>query len=82
MDMKTPRDKYYNDSHYHALVDLMIVHIQNCNYTPSEMREAAILASIIYEEHRIRRFQVPSIPKSVEDSLSILHEWTDNKPIE
>jgi len=82
MDMITPRDRYYNDSHYHALVDLMVAHIQNCNYTPSEMRQAAILASIIYEEHRIKRFQVPSIPKSVENSLSILHEWTDIKPIE
>jgi hypothetical protein len=30
---------------------MMVAHIQECRYTPSEMREAAILASIIYEEH-------------------------------
>jgi len=81
MDIKTPIDKYYNDLHYAALVKLMVSYIQNCNYTPSEIRQAAILASILYEETRISYLQFPSIPESVENSLSVLHEWTDNEPI-
>ena len=48
--MNTPRSKYYNDPHYHQLVDVMVGMIMKAQYTPSEMREAAILASIIYEE--------------------------------
>jgi len=52
--MKTPREKYQNDINYKSLVDFMVSAIYNCKYTPSEMREAALLASIIYEEHTIR----------------------------
>lgn len=48
--MKTPKEKYYSDPHYHQLVDVMVSMIVQAKYTPSEMREAAILASIIYEE--------------------------------
>jgi len=46
----TVHDRYYNDPQFHALVDMMVSHIINCKYTPSEMREAAILASIKYEQ--------------------------------
>lgn len=79
--MQSIRERYLNDPQFHALVSLMVSHLQQCNYTPSEMRQAAILASIIYEEHQIRRFECPPIPKSVEHSLSILHEWTDNETL-
>ena len=48
--MKNPREKYLNDNMYRVLVDMMVEQIDQCNYTPSEMREAAVLASIIYEE--------------------------------
>lgn len=51
--MMTLRDRYQTDPAFKALVDMMVGHIQTCQYTPSEMREAAILASIIYEEHNI-----------------------------
>jgi hypothetical protein len=50
--MKTPRERYYNDPQFHALVDLMTSHMMQANYTPSEMREAALLASIKYYEMR------------------------------
>jgi len=48
--MKTPREKYLNDAHFKRLVDTMMNQIHNCNYTPSEIREASLLASIIHEE--------------------------------
>lgn len=48
--MSSPRSKYYNDPHYHQLVDVMVHMIMQAKYTPSEMREAAVLASIIYQE--------------------------------
>ncbi len=52
--MKTPRDKYQNDPAYKMLVDILVNQIVECKYTPSELREAALLASIIYEEITIK----------------------------
>ena len=51
--MKTPRDRYQSDNQFKALVDIMTAYIRNCDFSPSEMREAAMLASIIYEEYRM-----------------------------
>jgi len=48
--MKSPRERYHNDLMFHQLVDLMTSHIMQAKYTPSEMRDAALLASILYEE--------------------------------
>jgi len=52
----TPRDRYLRDPAFRALVDFMVSAIQQNKYSPSEMREAALLASIVYEEHQVRRF--------------------------
>lgn len=68
--MKTPKEKYYSDPHYHQLVDVMVGMITQAKYTPSEMREAAILASIIYEERLGPRTVV--LPKEVV-------KWLDSK---
>lgn len=55
--MKTPKEKYLNDNHYRTMVDMMVSCIDKCNFTPSELREMAILASIIYEE-KTSKFRV------------------------
>ena len=57
--MSSPRSKYYNDPHYHQLVDVMVNMIVQAQYTPSEMREAAILASIIYQERHTKSWSMP-----------------------
>ena len=53
--LKSPRDRYNNDSAFRSLVDMMVHTIMAARYTPSEMREAAILASIIYQEQHTER---------------------------
>lgn len=50
--MKTPRDKYMNDPEYHSLVRMLESFIEGARFTPSEMREAVILACINYEMRR------------------------------
>lgn len=72
--MKAPRDKYLNDASYHRLVDMMVDQINKCNFTPSELREAAILASIIYEERNIR--YMTNITPEIEDALNKINNWT------
>jgi hypothetical protein len=49
----TPRDRYNSDAHFKRLVDTMIQFIVDCQYTPSEMRDASLLASIIYEQRYV-----------------------------
>ena len=49
------RERYENDARFHALVDVMRNHIEQAQFTPTEIREAAMLAQIIYEETHVRR---------------------------
>jgi len=72
--MKTPREKYITDNQYKFLVDTMVNQIEQCNYTPSEMREAAILASIIYEETYYQNF---TINVEMEKTLDKLYSWAN-----
>jgi hypothetical protein len=51
--MKTLRERYQGDAQFRALVDILVYHIDREQYTPSDMREASMLASIIYEERNI-----------------------------
>ena len=77
--MKTPRDKYQSDNNFKVLVDMMVSHIQECKYTPSEMREAAMLASIIYEEYRLN-YNPIIVNKKMEIALREIHDWISHDP--
>jgi hypothetical protein len=50
--MKTPQEKYQNDSKYRRLVDAIEGLIHQAEFTPSEAREAAMFACILYEERK------------------------------
>ena len=47
-----PEDRYMRDPHFHALVDVLENAIHVAQYTPTEIREAAMLAAIRYEMRR------------------------------
>jgi len=65
--MLSPRERYENDASFHALVAFMVSKIIDCNFTPTEMREAAMLASIKYAEMQPLR---PTIfPREIIDFL-------------
>lgn len=50
--MKTPIEKYANDPNYRRLVDMLEALIVEAEFTPSEIREACILACIRHEHYR------------------------------
>ena len=50
--MKTPREKYATDPNYRRLVDMLEALIAKAEFTPSEMREACMLACIHNEQYR------------------------------
>jgi hypothetical protein len=54
--MMTPQERYARDVDFHALVDTMQMFITKCQLTPTELREAAMLAAIHYEERHPKTF--------------------------
>ena len=50
--MKTPKEKYANDPNYRRLVDMLEALIVKAEFTPSEIREACMLACIRHEHYR------------------------------
>ena len=75
--MKTPRDKYMNDPEYHQLVTMLENFIERAQFTPSELRAAAMLASINYEMCHVRQY---TIDPRTEEAFRVLDEFTTRKP--
>ena len=50
--MKTPEEKYTTDPNYRLLVDTLEALIVKAEFTPSEIREACMLACIRHEHYR------------------------------
>jgi hypothetical protein len=74
--MKTPREKYMNDPEYHHLVNMLEQFIERASFTPSELRQACVLASINYEMRHIRDLH---IDPRLEESLRILDDFVTMK---
>jgi hypothetical protein len=76
--MKTPAEKYKNDIHYRSLVDHMVNMIHQAQFTPSEIREAAIFACIKYEESKVRTTMVLETPSGVMTALKTLEKYNES----
>ena len=78
--MKTGRERYHNDHQFRVLVDQMAAHIFNEDYTPSEMRDAAMTASIIVEQQRIPPIYTPgAVEEEIHRLRKVFPEYA-NKP--
>lgn len=58
--VKDARTRYRIDPVFKRLVDYMTSFLMQADFTPTEMREAAILASIKYSEINPHAFIVPT----------------------
>ena len=45
-----PEERYQRDPQFHQLVDILTGCIRRAEFTPTELREAVILAAIKYEQ--------------------------------
>lgn len=70
--MKSPKEKYMNDPEFHHLVSMLESLIERARFTPSELREACVLASINYEMRHIRERQ---IDPRVSDAFRVIDEF-------
>ena len=50
----TAEDRYFSDPLFHALVDTIHAAIEQKQYTATEVRDAAMLAAIHYEQRHMR----------------------------
>lgn len=50
----TKEQRYKNDNQFRMLVDTLYVGIVKQGFTPTETREAALMASILYEQRNLK----------------------------
>ena len=67
--LKSPRERYLNDPEYYRLVNMLEGLIEQAAFTPSELREACVLACINYEMRHVRTIRID--PKT-EEALRLL----------
>jgi len=70
--MKTPQEKYENDPAYHQLVSSLYQMIKDYQFTPSELREAALFEATKFEMERASELRLGKVsetkgPKSEEE---------------
>ena len=69
MDIK---ERYQTDTAFKALVDVMTHYMVRAEFTPSEVRLAAMQAAINYEMMHMRRLYIRT--RDVDEALSTLQE--------
>lgn len=72
--MRSPRERYQNDPEYRLLVQTLESFIHQARFTPSELREAAVLASINYEINHYRG--MVEIDPDVMAAFGVLDRYT------
>ena len=72
--MKSPREKFLNDPRYHELVLMLESMIERAQFTPSELREACVLASINYE---MRHLRDQHIDPRLDDAFKVLDQFVE-----
>ena len=73
--MISPKEKYETDPNYCQLVDLIETFLHNAEFTPSEVREAAVMACIHYEMRYGLKHYVA--PLKVNKAFETLKEWRE-----
>ena len=51
--------KYQSDAAFKQIVDAMVHHMTQLNYSPGEMRQAAVFAEILFQQRRPAPFIQP-----------------------
>jgi hypothetical protein len=76
---QTAEERYRADLAYRQLVELLTSFLFRTEFTPSELREAAILASIHFERLNIRRHHIMLTPE-IHRQLDELHRMVSEAP--
>jgi len=74
----TPSQRYEQDSGFRRLVDMMVAMIVRADYTPSELRQAAIYASIKYGNMQISTHPI-ELDRQACNHLRALRGWLNEE---
>ncbi len=55
------RERYQYDVQFRHLVDMIYSLIQDAKFTPTEIRERAMLAQVMHEEKNLRKYTIDDI---------------------
>jgi hypothetical protein len=75
--MMTPDQRYHSDAQFRCLVDMLSAYVERADFTPSELRIAATLASIKYESRRVRPMFVAS--PELEDAFATIRKFSKDE---
>ena len=54
MTIDTVKDRYLRDPLFHTLVEILLAQLNECSFTPTELREAAMLAASIHDVRHVQ----------------------------
>ncbi len=60
-------DRYRDDPAFKSLVQVLLSQIREAKYTPTEIREAAMFAQILYEETTLRPLMIDVVRLEIND---------------
>jgi hypothetical protein len=72
--MHTPEQRYRDDPLFRQLVDAMQAWIERADFTPSELRQAAVFASIRHAQTHIRHDRI-MLDRDAAMHLRSLEQW-------
>jgi len=78
--MLTPEQNYFTDVEFRMLTDTLEQYIHRAQFTPSELREAAVLAAIHYELTHLRDQTLAKLPDKVQSAVDVLTDFRRTKP--
>lgn len=75
--MKSPDERYLQDPQYRQVVDMLESFIHKYHFSPSELREMAVMACIRYEMRYGFKHYVQSVPMEINQAFEKLERWRD-----
>lgn len=72
---QSPKQRYENDASYKQLCDLIENFLIQARFTPSEVRECAVMACIHFEMRYGLTYYLQSVPSQVNDAFTTLSDY-------
>jgi len=76
MSRQSPQERYLSDPMFYQFTNMLESFLHKAEFTPSEIRECAILACIHYELKSVKQTGIV-VPESICCALDIFKRWSE-----